>query len=139
MDSEATRKIVTEAVTAAFDRGYTSGRLDGERGRARYDGPKDDEAVERAITKALLQLAGQYEESDDPRLVMPISEFNLSVLTYNALHRSGIRIVKQLLALTETSTRTESRGGIKDFGQRGLREVDMRLAELGLQRAAKVD
>jgi len=58
---------------------------------------------------------------------MPISELGLSIRTYNALRRTGIATVGQLLELTE-----EEILSLRNFGPKSYEELRQRLAELGI-------
>ncbi len=58
---------------------------------------------------------------------MPISELGLSIRTYNALRRTGIATVGQLLELTE-----EEILSLRNFGPKSYEELRQRLQELGI-------
>jgi DNA-directed RNA polymerase subunit alpha len=64
--------------------------------------------------------------TDDQRN-MPISELRLSIRTYNALRRTGIETVGQLLERTE-----EEILSLRNFGPKSYEELRQRLEELGI-------
>jgi DNA-directed RNA polymerase subunit alpha len=63
----------------------------------------------------------------DEQRNMPISELRLSIRTYNALRRTGIETVGQLLERTE-----EEILSLRNFGPKSYEELRQRLEELGI-------
>jgi DNA-directed RNA polymerase subunit alpha len=63
----------------------------------------------------------------DEQRNMPISELRLSMRTYNALRRTGIETVGQLLERTE-----EEILSLRNFGPKSYEELRQRLEELGI-------
>jgi DNA-directed RNA polymerase subunit alpha len=63
----------------------------------------------------------------DEQRNMPISELRLSIRTYNALRRTGIETVGQLLERTE-----EELLSLRNFGPKSYEELRQRLEELGI-------
>lgn len=70
---------------------------------------------------------GQTTEDESSELNTPIEELNLSARTANALVNNDIRIVRDLVTLTEQDLRE-----LKGFGSKALDEVKDKLAELEL-------
>ena len=58
---------------------------------------------------------------------MPIDDLDLTVRSYNCLKREGIHTVGELVARTESDLLD-----IRNFGQKSIVEVQLKLAELGL-------
>ena len=58
---------------------------------------------------------------------MPIEEMDLTVRSYNCLKREGIHTVGELVARTEADLLD-----IRNFGQKSIDEVKIKLAGLGL-------
>ncbi len=65
---------------------------------------------------------------------MPIGELGLSIRTYNALRRTGISTVGELLELTEDEILS-----LRNFGPKSYEEVRQRLEEFGILPAAGVE
>jgi len=70
---------------------------------------------------------GQDLEDESNELNTPIEELNLSARTANALVNNDIRVVRDLVTLTEQDLRE-----LKGFGSKALDEVKDKLAELEL-------
>jgi len=70
---------------------------------------------------------GQDVEDDTNELNTPIEELNLSARTANALINNDIRVVRDLVTLSEQDLRE-----LKGFGSKALDEVKDKLAELEL-------
>jgi DNA-directed RNA polymerase subunit alpha len=68
---------------------------------------------------------GEGELAGD--LALPIEELSLSVRSYNCLKREGINSVGELIQRTE-----QELTDIRNFGQKSIDEVKMKLDELGL-------
>lgn len=65
------------------------------------------------------------DTSEDNKLMMPIEEMNLSARTTNALINNDIRLINDLVTLSETDLRD-----LKGFGSKALDEVKVALAGL---------
>jgi DNA-directed RNA polymerase subunit alpha len=61
---------------------------------------------------------------------MPVQQLDLSVRTMNCLRRAGITTVGELISKTEKELLS-----LRNFGQKSKREIDARLAEMGLSLA----
>lgn len=70
---------------------------------------------------------GIEEEQDDSGLMTPIEDLNLSARTANALINNDIRIVRDLVTLSEQDLKE-----LKGFGSKALDEVKDKLAELNI-------
>lgn len=70
---------------------------------------------------------GQVDEEESSELNTPVEELNLSARTANALVNNEIRIVRDLVTLSEQDLRE-----LKGFGSKALDEVKDKLAELEL-------
>ena len=70
---------------------------------------------------------GTGNEDDDSGLMMPIEELDLSARTANALINNDIRIIRDLVTLSETDLKD-----LKGFGQKALDEVKQKLTELNI-------
>jgi DNA-directed RNA polymerase subunit alpha len=68
---------------------------------------------------------GEGEMAGD--LALPIEELNLSVRSYNCLKREGLNTVGELVQRTE-----QELTDIRNFGQKSIDEVKLKLDELGL-------
>ena len=66
-------------------------------------------------------------DSGNPDLSVPIEDMDFSVRSYNCLKREGVVNVGQLVERTE-----EDLLDIRNFGQKSIDEVKMKLAEMGL-------
>ena len=58
---------------------------------------------------------------------MPIDDLDLSVRSYNCLKREGVHTVGELVARSESDLLD-----IRNFGQKSIDEVKVKLVELGL-------
>ncbi|WP_434735988.1 DNA-directed RNA polymerase subunit alpha C-terminal domain-containing protein [Campylobacter jejuni] len=65
--------------------------------------------------------------NDSPAYSMPIEDLNFSVRSYNCLKREEIHTVGELAARTESDLLD-----IRNFGQKSINEVKVKLAGLGL-------
>ena len=63
-------------------------------------------------------------------MLKPIEELELSVRTYNCLHRQGIRTIGELCGLTMDELR-----GIRNLGAKSIAELTRKMKELDLQAA----
>lgn len=89
-------------------------------------------------------LAGKamvVEEDDDPMLdrqsalyETPVTDFELSVRTRNALRKMSIRTLGDLLRITESELR-----GFKNFGEASIEEIKAMLAQRGLRLGQAVE
>ena len=70
---------------------------------------------------------GQHSEDEDSELETSIEDLNLSARTSNALINNEIRVVRDLVTLSEQDLRE-----LKGFGSKALDEVKDKLAELEL-------
>lgn len=70
---------------------------------------------------------GTGNDDDDSGLMMPIEELDLSARTANALINNDIRIIRDLVTLSETDLKD-----LKGFGQKALDEVKQKLTELNI-------
>lgn len=70
---------------------------------------------------------GADKEEEDTGLMLPIEELDLSARTANALLNNEIRIVRDLVSLSETELKD-----LKGFGSKALEEVKQKLAEVKL-------
>lgn len=66
-------------------------------------------------------------EEEDADLSLPIEEMDFSVRSYNCLKREGVTTVGQLVEKTEQDLLD-----IRNFGQKSIDEVKLKLAEMGL-------
>jgi DNA-directed RNA polymerase subunit alpha len=62
-----------------------------------------------------------------PNLLLPIEEMDLSVRSYNCLKREGVATVGELVHKTEQDLLD-----IRNFGQKSIEEVKLKLQEMGL-------
>ena len=67
-------------------------------------------------------------EESDANLDLPIDEMEFSVQTYNSLYRAGIRIVRQLVALS-----LEELKNVPKLGEKSVDEVVIKLQNLGFE------
>lgn len=70
---------------------------------------------------------GTGNDDDDSGLMMPIEDLDLSARTANALINNDIRIIRDLVTLSETDLKD-----LKGFGQKALDEVKQKLTELNI-------
>lgn len=70
---------------------------------------------------------GTKNEEDDSGLLLPIEELNLSVRTSNALLNNDIKIVRDLVMLSENDLKE-----LKGFGAKAFDEVKEKLTELNI-------
>ena len=70
---------------------------------------------------------GSGNDDDDSGLMMPIEDLDLSARTANALINNDIRIIRDLVTLSETDLKD-----LKGFGQKALDEVKQKLTELNI-------
>ncbi len=66
-------------------------------------------------------------EEEDPDLSLPIEDMDFSVRSYNCLKREGVTSVGQLVDKSEQDLLD-----IRNFGQKSIDEVKLKLAEMGL-------
>lgn len=71
--------------------------------------------------------AGGGPAGPDARLGIPLQELNLTVRSFNSLKGEGIETVGQLVARTPGDLL-----GIKNIGERSVREIEEKLRDLGL-------
>ena len=67
---------------------------------------------------------------NSPNLMLPIEDMDLSVRSYNCLKREGVATVGELVTKTEQDLLD-----IRNFGQKSIDEVRMKLQEMGLSLA----
>lgn len=67
-------------------------------------------------------------EESNANLDLPIDEMEFTVRTYNALYRAGIRIVRQLVALS-----LEELKNVLNLGEKSVDEVVIKLKNLGFE------
>lgn len=70
---------------------------------------------------------GPVDEQLVADLALPIEELSLTVRSYNCLKREGIHTVSELVSRSEQDLMD-----IRNFGQKSIDEVKLKLAELGL-------
>lgn len=70
---------------------------------------------------------GSNKDDDDSGLLLPIEDLELSARTANALLNNDIKIVRDLVTLSETDLKD-----LKGFGQKALDEVKEKLTELNI-------
>ena len=74
-----------------------------------------------------LTLGPEQSEASGADLTTPIEDLDFSVRSYNCLKREGVTTVGELVEKSE-----EDLMGIRNFGQKSIDEVKMKLTELGL-------
>lgn len=70
---------------------------------------------------------GSNNEEEDAGLLLPIEELDLSARTTNALLNNDIKIVRDLVTLSDSDLKD-----LKGFGQKALDEVQKKLTELNI-------
>ena len=70
---------------------------------------------------------GSKEEDEGSELLLPIEDLDLSARTANALINNDIRVLRDLVTLSESDLKD-----LKGFGQKAMEEVKQKLTELNL-------
>jgi Bacterial RNA polymerase, alpha chain C terminal domain len=103
--------------------------------RANAHGPREYELwlegpAQQPVVNQLSHIAIKHDglpQVDNPHLLKPIDELNLSVRAYNGLQNAKVTTVQQLIGQSERSLLKH-----KNFGKKSIREIKERLTELGL-------
>lgn len=84
-------------------------------------------ALAGATTVESAPAPGNNEEEEDAGLMLPIEELGLSARTANALVNNDIKIVRDLVMLSDSDLKE-----LKGFGSKALDEVKQKLTELNI-------
>jgi len=115
------------------------GKTDVDLLKCRNFGKKSLRDVEKYLARLNLSLGGSPLSAADcnidyGKLVLPISEFNLSVRSSKCLKKARISLIADLVRKTELELLK-----YRNFGQKSLREINKLLTDMGLRLGLQVD
>lgn len=82
----------------------------------------------RAMASGLITLAEELETELNPALSRPIDDLELSVRSYHVIRDLGAKTVADLIEFTPAALLRQ-----RNCGRKSLKEIELVLAEIGLQ------